>query len=222
MSKTSITDSTRFAPKTPQQKRLVQSIWNNTITIACGPAGTGKTCLSIQALLEHLKSRQLERIICIRLAADTCDEHLGALPGEYQDKMAPFMGPVIDSLAQICTSTELRYYLENKCIETIPVSYLRGRTFLKTGVLVEEAQNLSADMILTTLTRIGSGSKMVINGDPRQVDISGRNGIVYATRLVEGLPNTDVVYFTEEDVQRHPLTREILRRAEQLKEFEAA
>jgi phosphate starvation-inducible PhoH-like protein len=209
--------STRFSPKTPGQKRLVASIWNNPITVVAGPAGTGKTCLSIQTLLEHLKTRKLEKIVCVRLAVDTNDEHLGALPGEFRDKMAPFMGPIVDNLAQMCTGTELRYYIENKCIETLPVSYLRGRTFLNTGILVEESQNMTEEMIITILTRMGSGSKVVINGDPQQVDVEGRNGILYAARLLEGIQGVDVIHLTDEDIQRHPLLREILRRAEALK-----
>jgi phosphate starvation-inducible PhoH-like protein len=209
-------NTVRFHPRNEAQKYLQTSIRQNSITLVTGPAGTGKTGLSIQTLIDMYKDRYLEKIVIVRLITDTFDEHLGALPGEKEEKLYHFLGPILDNLLQILTPGEVEYFISKKLIEVIPVSHLRGRSLVNAGVLVEEAQNMTPAMLLTLLTRIGTGSRIVINGDPEQADFYNRNGISYALKLLDGLQDVGIIKFTDIHIERHPIIKEILARARQL------
>jgi phosphate starvation-inducible PhoH-like protein len=206
----------KFRP-TPDQKEFVQSIWRNDITVCTGSAGVGKTAMTLQTFLDLMEQNHINKIICIRLVSDTCDEHLGALPGEISQKLSPFLAPIIDNLRQLITPAQIDYLISKEKLEVIPVSLVRGRTFANCGVLVDEAQNMSDHMILTVLTRIGEKSRMVICGDPEQVDIPGRNGIVYARKLIHNLDGIGEVYLDDSNIRRHPLIGSILKKARELK-----
>lgn len=202
---------------TADQKFLARSIWENHVTVVSGAAGTGKTATTLQTFLDLMAHRHIDKIVCVRLITDTFDEHLGALPGDKDEKLTPFLGPMLDNLQQLLKPGELEYNLKNGKITVIPVSHVRGRTLYRCGVIVDESQNMTDEMILTIATRIGEGSRMVFCGDPEQCDFRGRNGIKYAERLFKDLEGVGVVHLSDENICRHELIPDILERARQLK-----
>ncbi|MFB6284632.1 MAG: PhoH family protein [Halobacteria archaeon] len=202
-----------FQPRNPEQQQLQDAIVNNSITIASGCAGSGKTLFAIQTLYDLYKGGILDSLKVVRLITETFGENLGALPGERREKLDDYLGPIKDNLLQVIPAGELNEMVEKEKIEVLPVSRLRGRSFTRAGVILEEFQNLSEEMALLCLTRIGQGSKFVVTGDPSQVDFYGRNGIRYAERLCEGLEDTEVVKFSEEQVERHPVIKKLVQRA---------
>jgi len=201
---------------TCDQKKLAQSIWQNDITLAFGSAGTGKTATTLQTFLDLMSHNHINKIVCVRLISDTFDEHLGALPGDKDEKLTPFLGPLMDNLTQLLKPGPLEYLLNKNQIEVIPVSHVRGRTFFQCGVIVDECQNMSDEMILTIATRIGEGSRMVFCGDPMQRDFRGRNGIAYACRLFNNIEGVGVVHLPDQNICRHPLIKDILLQAKAL------
>ena len=206
----------KFRP-TAGQKELVQSIWANDITVVSGAAGVGKTLMTLQTFLDLMEHKHIQKIVCIRLISDTCEEHLGALPGGKDEKLSPFLAPVVDNLKQLMKPGEINYLIEHEKIEVVPVSHVRGRTFVDCGVLVDEVQNMTNHMVLSILTRIGERSRMVLCGDPEQVDIPNRNGINYAQRLLDGLKGTGSIYLDDSNIMRHPLIAGILQRDREIK-----
>jgi phosphate starvation-inducible PhoH-like protein len=212
------TESRTFiSPRNIEQKCLVDSIINNSITVVSGIAGTGKTLVSIQTLYKMYKARQIDQIVVVRLIADTFGEHLGSLPGEMGAKLEHFLGPIKDNLAQFLPPGEIQALIDQKVIEAIPVSHCRGRSFFRKGVLVEEAQNMTNEMILCILTRIANESRLVFNGDPLQVDFYGRNGILYLQKILHDLPDVGVIELPSSKSIRHPLIARIVSRSANLK-----
>lgn len=207
-----------FPPKNSQQQRLQDSIYSNSITVVSGAAGTGKTLISIQSLYRLYKKGDIDSIKVIRLISDTFGESLGALPGDTLEKLWDFAGPILDNLQQVIPQGELLTLFENKQIEVIPVSRVRGRSFNNCGVIIEEAQNLSNEMLIACLTRIGENSHFIVNGDPYQSDFFGRNGIEYAIKLCEGLPDTGVIRFSNSQIVRHPIIIQLLERCKELEQ----
>lgn len=198
------------------QKSLIESIYNNSITVVSGPAGSGKTLISIQTLYKLYKAKEIDQILVIRLIADTFGEHLGSLPGEKDEKLYHFLGPIEDNLKQFLPSGEVSALINQKAIEAVPVSHCRGRSFFRKGILIEEAQNLTNEMILCILTRLANHSKMVFNGDPMQVDFKGRNGINYLNSLLQNLDDVGLIRMHNNQILRHPLLSSIIQRAEKL------
>jgi phosphate starvation-inducible PhoH-like protein len=212
-------------PKTSGQQELQDSIFQNDLTIASGSAGSGKTLMSIQCLFKLYKDNLIDSIKIIRLASSSFGEKLGAPPGEIQDKLAPLSAPILDNLRLIIPEGEIKELLRNNKIEIIPLSHIRGRSFINKGILLDEAQNLDKEMMLSCLTRIGEGTKFVVVGDPYQIDFKGRNGIKYAMDLCagvpgrcEGIPNTGVITLQTTDIQRHPIVTGLLENAEKLED----
>jgi len=183
-------------PSNPLQEQAFKSIYTNTITVLDGPPGTGKTLLSIFCLYQMLKKREIDKIVVVRLVSKSNGEDLGALPGEKEDKMLPFAMPIYDNLNRFLPKGEVDYLFNKGKIEVIPVSYLRGRSLSYTGLIVEESQNLAPEMLLTVATRIDKGSRLIFNGDDRQRDIPGRNGMSFLFKLFDGLEDTEIVKFS--------------------------
>lgn len=207
---------TLVAPRGKGQQRLVDSILYNPYTVVSGPAGSGKTLLSIQTLYQLLKSGRIDRIFIVRKISESSDEKIGALPGELDDKLSPFASPVELNLREILPQGEVKYLMENK-IETKPVFHCRGCSFSNAGILVEEAQNLTDKDCITIATRLAKGSRMVFNGDPYQTDFhDGRNGMIYLERLFSNMPDSEVIKLHAQDIQRNPLIGQILQRAKEL------
>lgn len=206
----------RFRARSAAQRKAIKGIKSHSYTVLIGPAGCGKTLISCWAAHQLMADDEndIDRLVMVRLAAETCGESIGALPGELDEKLSYMAAPLVDNLVQFLPRSQVDFMLKKGEIEVIPVSHLRGRSFQNTVLILEEAQNLSNEMILTTITRLGEGSKLVINGDPNQVDIPGRNGIVYARDILQGFDDVCLAEFGLADVQRHPMVEKILSRVQ--------
>jgi phosphate starvation-inducible PhoH-like protein len=199
-------------PKTAGQRALVESIERNTLTIGIGPAGTGKTFLAVVMAVRALKAREISRLVLSRPAVEA-GEKLGFLPGDLREKVDPYLRPLYDALEDLLDPGAVAKYLERGVIEVAPLAYMRGRTLSDAFVILDEAQNATADQLKMFLTRLGSGSKMVVNGDITQVDLpsGARSGLRDAARRLGGIDDVGVVELTETDVVRHPLVSKIIR-----------
>lgn len=205
----------KFKPCSAQQRHVVKAIKNSSYTLITGPAGSGKTLLSLWAGTQLLNDPDddINKIYIVRLAVETCGEKIGALPGMLEDKTKHLLGPIYDNLLLLFDEGKINYMIEKKVIEVLPVSHLRGRSLNNCFVLVEEVQNLNFSMVLTVLTRLGKNSKMVLNGDPTQTDVVGACGVSAAQTLLQDIPEVAFAMMSALDVQRNPLIEMILARA---------
>lgn len=199
-------------PKTAGQRAFVRSIDRNTLTIGIGPAGTGKTFLAVVMAVRALKNHDVSRVILSRPAVEA-GEKLGFLPGDLREKVDPYLRPLYDALEDLLDGTVVAKYLERGTIEVAPLAYMRGRTLNDAFVILDEAQNATPDQLKMFLTRLGTGSKMVVNGDVTQIDLpsGARSGLRDAAARLERLEDIGVVELTETDVVRHPLVAHIIR-----------
>jgi len=199
-------------PKTPGQRAFVQSIEQNTLTFGIGPAGTGKTFLAVVMAVRALKNRDVARLILSRPAVEA-GEKLGFLPGDFREKVDPYLRPLYDSLEDLLDDAAVTRYLERGTIEVAPLAYMRGRTLNDAFVILDEAQNTTADQLKMFLTRLGAGSKMVINGDVTQIDLpsGAHSGLRDAARRIGKIEDVGVVELNETDVVRHPLVAKIIK-----------
>lgn len=204
----------KFRLKSAVQRHVVRAIKENDITVISGPAGSGKTLLSAWTAFQLLKDDDdvTEGIKIVRLAAETCGERIGALPGDLDEKLGYMAGPIIDNMIHFCEPGDVKYMLEKGVIEIIPLSHCRGRSFSNCVVICEEVQNLDSLMVLTLITRIGPGCRMILNGDPNQSDIPGRNGIRWAINTLAGVEGVGLAEMGMEDITRHPIIGRILER----------
>lgn len=198
--------------KTEGQKNYVDSIRKNTITFGIGPAGTGKTYLAVALASYYLKNRDVERIILTRPAVEA-GEKLGYLPGDLQEKVDPYLRPLYDALNDMFGSEQVQRFMLRGIIEVAPLAYMRGRTLENAFVILDEAQNTTPEQMQMFLTRLGNNSRMVINGDKTQIDLSGRSksGLVEAEKILQPIKEIQMVYFTEKDVVRHDLVSKIIK-----------
>jgi phosphate starvation-inducible protein PhoH and related proteins len=198
-------------PKTAGQRAFVASIAQNTLTFGIGPAGTGKTFLAIVMAVRALKDREVSRIILSRPAVEA-GEKLGFLPGDLKEKVDPYLRPLYDALGELLDDPTVTNYIERGVIEVAPLAYMRGRTLSDAYVILDEAQNATRAQLKMFLTRLGSGSKMIVNGDATQIDLPPgvRSGLFDADRLFVGIDDVGVVHLTEEDVVRPPLVARII------------
>ena len=199
-------------PKTEGQKKYVDSIRKNTITFGIGPAGTGKTFLAVALAAFYLKNREVERIILTRPAVEA-GEKLGYLPGDLQEKVDPYLRPLYDALNDMFGGEQVQRFLVRGNIEVAPLAYMRGRKLENAFIILDEAQNTTPEQMQMFLTRLGENSKMVVNGDKTQIDLSDkkRSGLVEAEQIVKPIPDIGMVYFTEHDVVRHDLVSKIIK-----------
>ncbi len=198
--------------KTPGQRAFVQSIEANTLTFGIGPAGTGKTFLAVVMAVRALKNRDVTRVILSRPAVEA-GEKLGFLPGDLREKVDPYLRPLYDALEDLLDAGAVARYLERGTIEVAPLAYMRGRTLNDAFVILDEAQNATSDQLKMFLTRLGAGSKMVVNGDVTQIDLpsGSRSGLRDAARRIGLLDDVGAVELTDTDVVRHPLVAKIIR-----------
>jgi phosphate starvation-inducible protein PhoH and related proteins len=199
-------------PKTAGQRAFVDAVARNTLTFGIGPAGTGKTFLAVVMAVRALRAREVARVILSRPAVEA-GEKLGFLPGDLKEKVDPYLRPLYDSLAELLDGTVVERYLERGIIEVAPLAYMRGRTLSDAFVILDEAQNSTRDQLKMFLTRLGSGSKMIVNGDVTQVDLPGgaSSGLLEVPRRFAGVADIGIVQLTETDVVRHPLVAKIIR-----------
>jgi phosphate starvation-inducible PhoH-like protein len=198
-------------PKSPNQKKLVDSSFKNDLVFALGPAGTGKTYIAVALAVRALKNREVKRIIITRPAVEA-GENLGFLPGDLQEKLDPYLRPIYDALGDMVPTEKLRFYQENRVIEIAPLAYMRGRTLHDAFVLLDEAQNTTSEQIKMFLTRMGPNSKVIITGDQSQVDLPSRqkSGLSESLRILKGVKGIGVVKLSGSDVVRHKLVKSII------------
>ncbi len=199
-------------PKTVGQKNYCNTIKNKTITIGVGPAGTGKTYLAVAMAVTAFRAGTVNRIILTRPAVEA-GEKLGFLPGDLQQKVDPYLRPLYDALFDMLGAETYAKYLEKGAIEVAPLAYMRGRTLDDSFIILDEAQNTTAEQMKMFLTRLGFGSKMVITGDVTQIDLPDgkRSGLKDAMRILRGIDDIGQFKFTEKDVVRHKLVQDIVR-----------
>ena len=201
----------RIAPRSAAQAAYVKGIREHELVFGLGPAGTGKTYLAVAAAVDLLMTGRVERIILSRPAVEA-GERLGFLPGDLRDKVDPYLRPIFDALNDMITSEQLAKRLASGEIEVAPIAFMRGRTLSQAFVILDEAQNTTPVQMKMFLTRLGEGSRMVITGDPTQVDLpaGSRSGLADALEALRGLDDVAVVRFTEKDVVRHRLVAKIV------------
>ena len=196
--------------RTEGQQQLMDAIAAHNLTLAIGPAGTGKTYLAITAAVEALEAGKIERIILSRPAMEA-GESLGFLPGDLQEKMAPYLRPLYDALGDRMGGKRVRGHLEDGTIEIAPVGFMRGRTLNNAFVVIDEAQNCTYAQLKMLLSRLGWHSTMVITGDPDQSDLlEGISGLAPISRKLETVGGIAVVRLNQTDIVRHPLVAQML------------
>lgn len=204
--------------KTPNQRHYLQTIQNHALTLAVGPAGSGKTYLAVAAAVAALQHHEVERIILTRPAVEA-GERLGFLPGDLQQKIDPYLRPLFDALADMLGVDKLASMQESGRIEIAPLAYMRGRTLNDAFIILDEAQNTTREQMKMFLTRLGFGSKMVVTGDVTQVDLPQHHasGLLHALQVMEHLEDVGICRLSSRDVVRHPLVERIVDAYEQYK-----
>ena len=199
-------------PRSERQKNYVRALKENEVTISTGPAGTGKTFLAVAIALTMLLEKKIERIILSRPAVEA-GERLGFLPGDMKDKVDPYLRPLYDSLYDLLDYEKIQKRIEIGDIEIAPLAFMRGRTLKNSFAILDEAQNATDMQIKMFLTRIGENTKIVINGDPSQIDLPNKNlsGLNRSKKLLGHLKEISVVDFDHSDVVRHPLISKIVK-----------
>lgn len=197
--------------KTPGQKQYFQIANKNDICFAIGPAGTGKTYLAVALAVSALKKGIVKRIVLARPAVEA-GESLGFLPGDFQEKIDPYLRPLYDALDDMIPSEKLKGYIEKRIIEIVPLAYMRGRTLNNAFVILDEAQNATDVQMKMFLTRLGANSKAIITGDITQIDlpVKTKSGLIQAKEILSGITGVGFVYFDKEDVVRHKLVKDII------------
>ena len=199
-------------PRSKKQKAYVRALRNSDIIISAGPAGTGKTFLAVAVGLTMLLEKKIERIILSRPAVEA-GERLGFLPGDMKEKVDPYLRPLYDSLYDLFDFEKIQRMIEIGDIEIAPLAFMRGRTLKNSFAILDEAQNATDTQIKMFLTRIGENSKIVVNGDPSQIDLlnTKTSGLIRSKQLLGDLDEISVVDFDHSDVVRHPLVSKIVK-----------
>lgn len=198
-------------PKTIGQKFYVQAINNKDVVFGIGPAGTGKTYIAVAMAVSAYKRKSVKKIILTRPAVEA-GENLGFLPGDLQDKVDPYLKPIYDALYDVLGRENANRLKEKEVIEIVPLAYMRGRTLDNAFIILDEAQNTSPKQMQMFLTRMGFGSKMVINGDISQIDLpkGKKSGLVEVTKVLEHVKDIKFCYLKDVDVVRHELVKKII------------
>ena len=197
---------------TVNQKRLVEDGRNNDLLIAVGPAGTGKTYTAIAMAVKALKEREVKKIILTRPAVEA-GEKLGFLPGDYKEKLDPYLQPLYDALRDMIQARKLIQFLEDGTIQIAPLAYMRGRTLDDAFVILDEAQNATPSQFKMFLTRMGPNARFIVTGDDSQVDLPRRSdsGLVQAIEILKNLEGISIIRFDDRDIIRHRLVKSIVR-----------
>jgi phosphate starvation-inducible PhoH-like protein len=201
-----------IAPKTPAQARYLEMLAQHELTFGVGPAGTGKTFLAVAYGASLLLRGEVDRLVVTRPAVEA-GERLGFLPGDMTEKVDPYLTPIFEALSDLMGAEAFRRRRERGEIEVAPIAFMRGRTLAHAFVIVDEAQNASRLQMKMVLTRLGEGARMVVTGDPSQVDLPNRNdsGLSHAVSILDGVKGVAIARFEAGDVVRHPLVERIVR-----------
>lgn len=211
-----------ITPKTLNQRRYMEAIERNDLVFGVGPAGTGKTYLAVAMAVSALLSKRVSRIILTRPAVEA-GERLGFLPGTLQEKIDPYLRPLYDALNDMLDPEKTEKFLEKNIIEVAPLAFMRGRTLNDSFIILDEAQNSTPEQMKMVLTRQGSNSKMVVNGDPTQIDLptGKKSGLLDALDILKGVEGISFVHFNDKDVVRHSLVQRIVKAYERYNEAAA-
>ena len=206
-------------PKTLGQKKYIETIKKNTITLGVGPAGTGKTYLAVAMAVTAFRAKEINRIILTRPAVEA-GEKLGFLPGDLQSKVDPYLRSLYDALFDMLGAENFQKHQERGDIEVAPLAYMRGRTLDDSFIILDEAQNTTTEQMKMFLTRLGFNSKMVVTGDITQIDLPDgkRSGLKEAIKVLKNIEDIGVVRFNEKDVVRHRLVQDIIKAYEKQEE----
>jgi phosphate starvation-inducible PhoH-like protein len=198
-------------PRTLKQRAYVEAIERHDLTLALGPAGTGKTFLAAVQAVRALQERRVERLILTRPAVEA-GERLGFLPGDLQQKVDPYLRPLYDALHTLLGQERTTALIEKNVIEVAPLAYMRGRTLADAFVILDEAQNTTPAQMRMVLTRLGEGSRMVVTGDPTQIDLPPNqlSGLIEAAQVLQGVEGVAICQLTAADVVRHPLVQRLV------------
>jgi phosphate starvation-inducible protein PhoH and related proteins len=199
--------------RTPNQKKLVESVKNNDMVFAIGPAGSGKTYTAVTLAVRALKNKEVRKIILTRPAVEA-GENLGFLPGDLKEKLDPYMQPLYDALYDMIPPDKLEQFILNKVIQIAPLAFMRGRTLDNAFVILDEAQNATESQMKMFLTRMGASAKFVITGDISQIDLPRQqpSGLVQASKLLENTDGIGFVYLDNKDVIRHNIVKRVLEK----------
>ena len=201
----------RVAPKTLNQKRYIDAIRSNTITVGIGPAGTGKSFLAVAMAVAALSRREVNRIVLTRPAVEA-GERLGFLPGDVMAKVDPYLRPLFDALYAMLEPERVNQHLERGVIEVAPLAFMRGRTLSDAFIILDEAQNTTPEQMKMFLTRLGFNSKMVVTGDITQIDLERdqRSGLLVVSEILDEVEDIEFIRLQPEDVVRHKLVQRIV------------
>jgi phosphate starvation-inducible PhoH-like protein len=208
-----------IAPKTMMQRRYVEAIERCDLAFGIGPAGTGKTYLAVAMAVSALLAKRVSRIVLTRPAVEA-GERLGFLPGTIQEKIDPFLRPLYDALYDMLEAEKIDKLLERNTIEIAPIAFMRGRTLNDSFIIMDEAQNAAPEQMKMILTRQGFNSKMVVTGDPTQVDLPAgqRSGLIEVVDVLRGVDGIQFIQFDDKDVVRHSLVQKIVKAYERYNE----
>lgn len=198
-------------PKSPGQERFFEATQKNDIVFSIGPSGTGKTYLAVAISIAALRDKLVDRIVLARPAVEA-GESLGFLPGDYREKVEPYLRPLYDALYEMIPLDKLKRFIETRVIEIVPLAFMRGRTLNNAFVILDEAQNTTSMQMKMFLTRLGMNSHAIITGDITQIDLPERitSGLVEIREIINNIDGIEFVYLNENDVVRHPLVRKII------------
>ncbi len=206
----------KLRPRTAGQATYVQAIRSHDLTFAVGPSGTGKTYLAVALAVEALKRHAIRKIVLVRPAVEA-GESLGFLPGDLQAKINPYLRPLLDALHEMLDYDQIKRHMEEDVIEVVPLAYMRGRTLNDAFIILDEAQNTTVSQMKMFLTRMGSGSRIVVAGDETQIDLPPhtRSGLMDALVRLRNIPSVIDIRLGKSDIVRHPLVMEIVRAYEE-------
>jgi phosphate starvation-inducible PhoH-like protein len=204
-------DGEVIKPRSPNQQRLVSSAQSNDVVFAIGPAGTGKTYVAVAMAVAALNDHRVKRIVLSRPAVEA-GEQLGFLPGDFYEKVDPYLQPLYDAIGDMMPREQMAEYLEQDRVEVVPLAYMRGRTLKSSFVILDEAQNVTTSQMKMFLTRLGPKSQAIITGDITQTDLKNRSesGLIQVQHILKDINGIDFIYLEREDVVRHRLVREII------------
>ena len=213
------TDGKAIKARNKTQQDMVKAYFENDLVFAVGPAGTGKTYIAIALAVRALKNREIKRIILTRPAVEA-GERLGFLPGDLKDKLDPYLQPLYDALGDMIPTKRLQEFIADGTIQIAPLAYMRGRTLDRACVILDEAQNTNLAQLKMFLTRMGTSAKFIVTGDATQVDLPHRedSGLIRGINLLKGVKGISTIFFTNEDIVRHPLVTKIVKAFDKYRE----